>query len=90
MSQLLLGKYCNVENGRKSTEKPKKEIEEKIMRHAYTAKKLAIFPARFSLVSDIPAGDGKIANLFYCVIMKRGDKNIFGGNRLTDKIKKYI
>ncbi len=37
-------------------------------------KRLAIFlypardaPARESLVSDIPAGDGKIANLFYSV-----------------------
>jgi hypothetical protein len=35
-------------------------------RNPYTVKKrLAIFPARESLVSDIPAGDGNIANLFY-------------------------
>jgi hypothetical protein len=27
-----------------------------------------IFPARDSLVSDIPAGDGKIMNLFYSVL----------------------
>jgi hypothetical protein len=27
-------------------------------------KRLAILPARESLVSDIPAGDGKLANLF--------------------------
>ncbi len=53
-------------------------------------KKVAIFPTRESLVSDIQAGDGKIANLYYNVIMKRGDKNIFGSNRLTDKIKKYM
>jgi hypothetical protein len=26
-----------------------------------------LFPARESLVSDIPAGNGKIANLFYIV-----------------------
>jgi hypothetical protein len=26
-----------------------------------------LFPARESLVSDIPAGDGKIANFFYSV-----------------------
>ncbi len=26
-----------------------------------------LFPARECLVSDIPAGDGKIANLFYSV-----------------------
>jgi hypothetical protein len=30
-------------------------------------KRLAIFPARKSLVRDIPAGDGKTANLFYSV-----------------------
>ncbi len=28
---------------------------------------IELFPARDSLVSDIPAGDGKIANLFYSV-----------------------
>jgi hypothetical protein len=28
----------------------------------YTVKKGAIFPARESLVSDIPAGDGKMAS----------------------------
>jgi hypothetical protein len=34
--------------------------------YEYTVKKsLAIFPARESLVSDIPAGDWKSANLFY-------------------------
>jgi hypothetical protein len=27
-----------------------------------------IFPARESLVSDIPAGDGKVGNLFYSVL----------------------
>ncbi len=27
-----------------------------------------LFPARESLVSDIPAGDGKMANLFYSVV----------------------
>jgi hypothetical protein len=27
-----------------------------------------LFPTRESLVSDIPAGDGKIANLFYSVL----------------------
>jgi hypothetical protein len=27
--------------------------------------KIKLFPARESLVSDIPAGDGKICNLFY-------------------------
>ncbi len=27
-----------------------------------------LFPARGSLVSDIPASDGKIANLFYSVV----------------------
>jgi hypothetical protein len=32
----------------------------------YTLKKrLALFPARESLVSDIPAGDGKIVTIFY-------------------------
>jgi hypothetical protein len=30
----------------------------------YTVTKILIFPARESLVSEIPAGDGKIANLF--------------------------
>ncbi len=40
----------------------------------YTVKKvmdwpgiIQLFPARESLISDIPAGDGKIANLFYSV-----------------------
>jgi hypothetical protein len=28
------------------------------------------FPARVSMVSDIPAGDGKIANLFYSVCVQ--------------------
>jgi hypothetical protein len=28
---------------------------------------IKLFPARGSLVSDIPAGDGKISNLFYSV-----------------------
>jgi hypothetical protein len=28
---------------------------------------IKLFPARESLVSDIPAGDGKIGNLFYSV-----------------------
>jgi hypothetical protein len=30
-------------------------------------KRFAIFPARENLVSDIPAGDGKIAKLFFTV-----------------------
>jgi hypothetical protein len=29
---------------------------------------IKLFPARESLVSDIPAGDGKIANIFYSVV----------------------
>jgi hypothetical protein len=29
---------------------------------------IKLFPARESLVSDTPAGDGKIANLFYSVL----------------------
>jgi hypothetical protein len=30
---------------------------------------IRLFPARESLVSDIPAGDGKIANLFLkCIV----------------------
>ncbi len=33
----------------------------------YCKKRLPIDPSRESLVSDIPAGDGKIANLFYSV-----------------------
>ncbi len=30
---------------------------------------IKLFPARESLVSDIPAGDEKIANLFYSVLL---------------------
>jgi hypothetical protein len=30
-----------------------------------------LFPARESLVSDIPDGKGKISNLFYSVVEKR-------------------
>jgi hypothetical protein len=30
-----------------------------------------VFPARESLLSDIPAGEGKISNLFYSVVEKR-------------------
>ncbi len=30
---------------------------------------IKLFPARESLVSDIPAGDGKLANLFYRVLI---------------------
>jgi hypothetical protein len=30
--------------------------------------KITVFPARESLVSDIPAGDRRIANLFYSVL----------------------
>jgi hypothetical protein len=33
-----------------------------------------LFPARKNLVSDIPAGDGKIAYLFYCA---RKSRNLF-------------
>ncbi len=38
---------------------------------AHCKKRLAIiklFPARESLVKDITAGDGKIANLFYSIV----------------------
>ncbi len=35
--------------------------------------RITIFPPREILVSDIPAGDGKIANIFYSVV----DKNDF-------------
>jgi hypothetical protein len=31
---------------------------------------IKLFPAKQSLVSDIPAGDGKIGNLFYSVADK--------------------
>ncbi len=33
---------------------------------------IKLFPSRESLVSDIPAGDGKLANLFYCVPVSHG------------------
>ncbi len=33
----------------------------------YTVKKNVIFPAGESLVSGLPAGDGKIVNIFYSV-----------------------
>jgi hypothetical protein len=40
-------------------------------------KRLAIFPppARESLVSDIPAGDGKMANHFYGVVLDISGRN---------------
>jgi hypothetical protein len=38
--------------------------------YLHCKKRLAIFPARKSLVVDIPAGDGKIANLFYSACQK--------------------
>ncbi len=34
------------------------------------AGKIKLFPARESLISDIPAGDGKTANLFYSVYIQ--------------------
>jgi hypothetical protein len=36
-----------------------------------------LFPARESLVSDIPAGDGKIANLFFTLYTSHKASNIF-------------
>jgi hypothetical protein len=67
----LLGK--KVENGRKKhrgTENRGRRKDYETCKHC--KKRLAIFPTRESLVSDIPAGDGKIANLFsQCNIEKR-------------------
>jgi hypothetical protein len=37
-----------------------------------------LFPARESLVCDIPAGDGKIANLFYSVCSLCGSAGLPG------------
>ncbi len=53
--------------------------EENCWEKYYTVKKVGDFPvqitkllpARESLVSDIPAGDGKIANLFYSVLYSK-------------------
>jgi hypothetical protein len=60
-------------------------------------KRLAIFPspARKSLVCDIPAGDGKITNLFYSVESadrKRGLSDKFGNlhGRLTVALFSYF
>jgi hypothetical protein len=39
-----------------------------------------LFPARESLVGDIPAGDGKIVNLFYSVCFWV-DRSLLRGNR---------
>ena len=36
---------------------------------------IKLFPARESLVSDIPTGDGKISNLFYSVVTANPVKN---------------
>ncbi len=48
-----------------------------VISNQYTVKKrFASFPSPFlprgSLVSDIPAGDGKLVNLFYGVMTKTG------------------
>jgi hypothetical protein len=41
-----------------------------------------LFPSRESLVSDIPAGDGKMANLFYSVMsFKRLVRTVHGRAR---------
>ncbi len=36
---------------------------------------ITLFPVRDSLFSDIPAGDGKITNLFYSVAPSASEKN---------------
>ncbi len=41
-------------------------------------KKFPIFPPRESLVSDIPAGDGKIVKLFYSVLSPSPHPPAFG------------
>jgi hypothetical protein len=44
---------------------------------------ISLFPARESLVRDIPAGDGKIDNLFYSV--EQGRQAQVGKRQTTDK-----
>ncbi len=61
-----------------------------------------LFPARKSLVSDIPAWDGKTANLFlqcesvllfqyeYCILVKNYEKMVKTGLTKYKKIVKYV
>jgi hypothetical protein len=56
----------NVEIGAEAAQFPEKEYINGIA-FAVWPGIIEFFPARESWVSDIPAGDGKIANLFYSV-----------------------
>jgi hypothetical protein len=44
-----------------------------------------LFPARESLVSDIPAGDGKTTNFFYSVGTKTKGGRLFSTEQFSEK-----
>jgi hypothetical protein len=49
-----------------------------------------LFPARESLVSDIPAGDGKIINLFYSVAGTRAGIGRMVMGTVRRRLEQYV